>query len=302
MADISDGIQFRRDGIDPSQWPKLSCSAANQLALEFSSLTLDGNREVAFQGNGLLKITGDLRILTGNPATEKLTMLVNGNMGIGESNPMAKLSVNGSLKLQQGVAVNEFSNDPNLTDNTDLSVPTEKAVKSYVDAKITPLNTALLSKAAIAGSSSQNFQTQNLSVNGNLTTTGKLGIGVAAPVNALDVLGIVKATAFQGDGSGLTNLPVSNNIGIAVTPGLTNGASIPIPSGFTQNECVFFAYPKSIVNKDIRTFHCMVSNGVLQFNYSNEAGQAIPNPPSDGQFRVFPAYATGVAIAKKGGW
>lgn len=43
MVDISEGIQFRRDGVDPSQWPKLSCSDANRLALEMSHLSLEAD-------------------------------------------------------------------------------------------------------------------------------------------------------------------------------------------------------------------------------------------------------------------
>ena len=57
----------------------------------------------------------------------------NGNVGIGTSVLGAKLNVNGNLKLQCGVAINEFSSDGTLSDKSDSAVPTEKAVKSYVD-------------------------------------------------------------------------------------------------------------------------------------------------------------------------
>jgi len=58
------------------------------------------------------------------------------NVGIGSTDPDATLDVNGSMILQNGSAINEFSTDGTLEDNGDDAVPTEKAVKTYVDNQI----------------------------------------------------------------------------------------------------------------------------------------------------------------------
>jgi len=55
-----------------------------------------------------------------------------GNIGIDRA-PTAKLDVNGNLRLETGTAVNEISTDGNLGSNSNLAIPTERAVKTYVD-------------------------------------------------------------------------------------------------------------------------------------------------------------------------
>jgi hypothetical protein len=139
MSDGEDKIyrnlRFDRDGVDFRQWPKLSCSAANELSL----------------------------------ATQD------------DPNPgVARLAIAGELKLQVGVAVNELSSDGKLTNNSDLAIPTQKAVKTYVDNQIAVVNQSLSTKAALNGASSQDFQSKNLSVSGNLTANGNVSIGTTS--------------------------------------------------------------------------------------------------------------------------
>lgn len=52
------------------------------------------------------------------------------------------VEVKGTLKLHSGVAVNEFSHDENLG-NSDSTVPTQKAAKTYVDNKINNLESKI---------------------------------------------------------------------------------------------------------------------------------------------------------------
>ncbi|MDT0557077.1 hypothetical protein RM697_00370 [Ichthyenterobacterium sp. W332] len=50
-----------------------------------------------------------------------------------ELSPQGNIITQGSLRLDNGVSVNEFSNDGTLSGNSDTVVPTESAIKAYVD-------------------------------------------------------------------------------------------------------------------------------------------------------------------------
>jgi len=53
------------------------------------------------------------------------------------------LGSDGKLTLVSGTAINEFSTDGTLSDNSDDAVPTEKAVKTYVDNAVPNLSTSV---------------------------------------------------------------------------------------------------------------------------------------------------------------
>ncbi|NEO46957.1 MAG: tail fiber domain-containing protein [Moorea sp. SIO4A3] len=126
------------------------------------------------------------------------TLTVDGKVGIGTDTPSqeldvignisaANLNLNGSLTINENLSVggnfqlgtlsiNAFSSDGNLADNSNLAVPTEQAVKTYVDNQITQVNNALDTKAALNGAADQNFTAQNLTVEGNLQVSGNLEV------------------------------------------------------------------------------------------------------------------------------
>ncbi|MCA1636352.1 MAG: hypothetical protein LC802_22350 [Acidobacteria bacterium] len=120
------------DTIDISLWPRLSCSGANQAALENSSLKLDTGREIAFADNGQIRSFdashrlvfnrannrmefyefGDIVLLTGgaNPA-ERLKVGQTGNVGIGRTAASDKLEVQGNVRAT-GLSFIDVSGTP----------------------------------------------------------------------------------------------------------------------------------------------------------------------------------------------
>jgi Chaperone of endosialidase len=93
-------------------------------------------------------------------------------IGVGTETPSEALEVKGNIKLNSGVAVSEFSSDGTLAIVNDRSVPTTQSVKTYVDNQMATANVALANKADKSGSSTQDFQANNLKVQGSLEVTG----------------------------------------------------------------------------------------------------------------------------------
>jgi cytoskeletal protein CcmA (bactofilin family) len=130
-----------------------------------------------------------LALKNGNPDPTKWPQLT--------SSTDNQLDLEGSLKLQPGVAVTKFSNDVALAGNSALALPTEQAVKTYVDTQIGQVNTALAMKASLAGATTQDFTTNNLTVQGNGNVVGALT--VQKDGNIIGALTVQKDVKVQGN-------------------------------------------------------------------------------------------------------
>jgi hypothetical protein len=103
-------------------------SMGNQAAFYTADRTNNAINAIYADNNSLRiwrEVVGDL-----------MSVHSNGRVGIGVSSPLARLHVAGDLQLQNGTAINEISTDTTLADNSNLAVPTERAIKKYVDNQI----------------------------------------------------------------------------------------------------------------------------------------------------------------------
>jgi len=124
----------------------------------------------------------------------------------------------GSIGAQLGASINEFSTDGTLSQNSDEKVPTQRAVKTYVD-----------NLSSVGG---------NFSVGGNLTVNGTTTTIATVNVETKDrniILGKVASGTFTGDiqfgQSEITNVSDTTNLAPGVAVVLTGGGgtvSLPV--------------------------------------------------------------------------
>lgn len=152
-----------------------------------------------------------------------------GTVQIGIESLLYKLHVNGDIKLLNGVNANEISADGTLSGNSDLAIPTEKAVKTYVDTN-----------------SSSPLWTENGS--DIYWSGGNVGIGISNPIKPLDIAGATRLAPNTG-GTGyamiidyITNEPT-------VRP-LTNGFGYLGTSGYYWK----YLYATNQVTKSLKGF------------------------------------------------
>ena len=153
---------------------------------EALSLYHGGNRMQRWESDGTIKFESS--------GSERMRIDSSGLVGIGEASPSATLHVNKGTNAASAFPSGNWA--AKIFNQTDASTENGLVVANRW-----------------AASASTAFEVGGLYDNGNGFDTffkvdgaGNVGIGTTSPTQKLDVSGTVKATAFVGDGSGLTGI------------------------------------------------------------------------------------------------
>lgn len=122
---------------------------------------------------------------------------------------------------------------------------------------------------------------------------GEAGIANTAISNAKIQDGAVSGTKIQNGAITVEKVAAgtfARDIGISLVTTLSDGQTIPPPSGFTAQECIFFAAASTVGTTGA------VANWAYTIKVANTGRVAIAKSPNL-NVTVF-----GVAMAKKGGW
>ena len=151
----------------------------------------------------------------------------------------------GSIGAELGTSINEFSIDGTLSGNSDLAVPTEKAVKTYVDSGTTTLTNKTISGSSntltnIANNSLTNStltlrddasSSISLALGGTLKL--KSNVGITTTVSQGDTININlddPISSFNATTASITNL-TSTNADIKLLAGTTSNVPLEFSSG-----------------------------------------------------------------------
>ena len=223
----------------------------------FSELNVNSTRTtgniggVKFRTNGTTKgsiygtVAGDVTFTVNGEVTEPMRMKADGKVGMGTTVPAARLEVAGSSNSTYFKAGgDDAANARGLTFTSSASANFNGAVHTI---------TAPSSQGAIA---LKGYNTEGLRV----ISDGKVGIGTTSPSEELEVNGTVKATAFEGDGSALTNVSGGKLLQVVQTVKTDTWSSSTTTSWVDITGLNVSITPASSSNKVLVNVHISTSN------------------------------------------
>ena len=185
-----------------------------------------------------------------------------------------KVSITTNLELQNGEVINEFSSDGTLADNSDIAVPTEQAVKTYIDNKTSSIND--LSDGKTAAGNSIFLGANAGAVVSNSDGLTNVGIGVDAlssVTTGYSNTGV--GYAALNDNTGSLNTGIGESALSSNTTGFGNVAlgyhagrnemgnnKLYIANSGTDNPLIYGEFNNSILKLNATTEARSVSSGI----------------------------------------
>ena len=150
-------------------WVYLYENTSTYVGVMQGNFTVNGSLRATTSISGSGSASGNLTFTSTSHATK-------GNIYFGEALTAYYDELNAKLQLPSGTSVNEFSTDGTLIGNSDDAVPTEQAVKTYVDAQIT---TEDFWDRSSAGLITTNTPGDDVSLGGTLDVSGVITVNSA---------------------------------------------------------------------------------------------------------------------------
>jgi len=199
--------------------------------------------------------SGNVGVGTTTPTTTLMvygtTTIMNGNVGVGTTEPQATLDIQGTTAVPQiqiigdsghGGSITSYYQSGEIEIGANIKRPggTYQQIKTAMSSWIvrpSPYYDKFTVERSPAG-------TTTLSTLFTINSSGNVGIGTTDPGQKLTVAGIIESTSggFKfPDGTTQATAATGAGTDIAILTGtVAHGGTIPLPDGYTQDQCKWF--------------------------------------------------------------
>ena len=233
-------VQFKGDANPQAEFDRGSENNTN-INLKYNG-TFTGQISAANADFQLSAVGASTPISFYTNGTEKLRITSDGKVGINESNPGAKLDVNGDVSIASTVSIGTTIDIIPYNDLGALSFEGSAGQLFSITNDLT--SGSIFSVNDVSGIPSIDVDADGTIQLAPYGSTEYVGIGTTNPTTKVDVVGTVKATLFSGSGASLTSLNAGNISSgtLAIARGGTNSSATPTNGGIAYGTGSAYAF------------------------------------------------------------